>query len=34
MEERYEIDVQLDKKTLDRFLIRNNFCEREAWQGF
>ena len=25
MEERYEIDVQLDKKTLDRFLIRNNF---------
>lgn len=33
MEERYEIDVQLDKKTLDRFLIRNNFCVREAMAG-
>ena len=33
MEERYEIDVQLDKKTLDRFLIRNNFLRAGGVAG-
>lgn len=33
MEERYELDVQLDKKTLDRFLIRNNFLRAGGVAG-
>lgn len=33
MEERYEIDVQLDKKTLNRFLIRNNFLRAGGVAG-
>gem|GEM_PF-6993108 len=34
MEEKYEIDVQLDKKTLDHFLIRNNFLRAGGVAGF
>ena len=33
MEEKYEIDVQLDKKTLDHFLIRNNFLRAGGVAG-